>query len=83
MTTESTDILTAALNLPHADRLQIAESLFASVAPKGMMSADDPASIAELERRLNSSDDELISHEEAMRRVRQTLAARKREREQS
>jgi putative addiction module component (TIGR02574 family) len=46
------EILTAALDLPEAERLYLAERLLASLPPvPGILSLDDPELYAELDRR--------------------------------
>ena len=52
MTTESLDILNAALALSDADRLEIAQRLLASIKPPGALSCDDPNLAEELAQRV-------------------------------
>jgi len=79
MSTDSADILTAALALPEGERLDIAHRLFASVPPPNVLSEDDPNFAEKFTKRLEYRDEDLIDHDEAMRRLRASLANTKRE----
>ena len=73
MSTDSADILHAALALPEGDRVEIAQQLFASVPPPNVLSLGDADFAEKFKERLNYRDDELLDHDEAMRRIRDSL----------
>lgn len=80
MTTDAMNVLNAALGLPEAVRLEIAHGLYASIASPDVLRADAPDVAQQIVERIAQFDRgevELIEHDEAMRRVRAALAARK------
>ena len=70
MNTPTADIVSAALLLSESERLEIAHQLFASVPPPKTLNQDDPNFEDGLKQRLEYEDEELVDHEEAMRRMR-------------
>ena len=79
MNSTSTDLFTAALALPDAERLALATKLWSSLRPPNVLSEDDPGFAAEILRRceaVDSGEVELIEHDEAMRILWQRQAAR-------
>ncbi len=80
MSTDALNILNAALSLPEAARLEIAHGLFASVTPPDVLCADAADVAQQIVERIAQFDRgevELVEHEDAMRRVRESLAARR------
>lgn len=75
---ESVEKLKAALlELPEAERLAIADFLYASLPPPGVLSADDPEFDALLDRRLadlESGRVKGVPAEEVMARLRKKYA---------
>ena len=66
---QTTDLFDAALALPFKTRLELANRLWESLKPPGVMSEDDPGFAAEILRRVEDDIEESIDAEEALRRL--------------
>lgn len=76
MSPEALNILDAAMALPESDRVHIAHRLLESVKQPGILSEDDPGFADEIRRRLEDDASETIDEDDAMRRLKDSLAAR-------
>lgn len=73
------ELLDLALALPEDDRLRIASELMASVKPPGLLSADDPGFLEEIQRRsdeIAGGTAKLVDADEAIQQMRAALRRR-------
>ena len=80
MSTEASNILSAAMSLSEDDRALIARELLHSICPPGVLSEDNPSFNAEIDRRIEAYDrgeTTASNWEEVDERMRQAIKERK------